>query len=282
MFPLGEFEKMKKFEGYDIIGDIHGEYYMLVELLEKLGYVLKDGVYSHPTRKVVFLGDFIDRGEYPILVLNLVKKMVERGSALAVMGNHEFNAIMAYEGYRKLPESDVHYPFYSDMKANFPTLHKMYIEWFKTLPVCLDIGGMIAVHACWDSNLYKEIKEKGLLDENNVIKEWVYKKYNNDASVRLPLKSMLKGKEEKLPDGVTLIDKDGNVRTNRRIPWWNTYDEGTLVACGHYWLKADAPSVLSDKVVCVDYSAVKGGFLCAYRFNVGDVCVKGENFVTVS
>ena len=47
---------------YDIIGDIHGHADTLIQLLQKLGYKKnKQGAFQHPTRKVFFVGDFIDR-----------------------------------------------------------------------------------------------------------------------------------------------------------------------------------------------------------------------------
>ena len=61
---------------YDIIGDIHGHADELEELLQKLGYQLRDGVYSHPeNRKVIFLGDYIDRGPKIRETLHIVKNM---------------------------------------------------------------------------------------------------------------------------------------------------------------------------------------------------------------
>ena len=48
---------------YDLIGDIHGHAEELEKLLVHLGYSMSDSGYSHPERKVIFLGDFIDRGE---------------------------------------------------------------------------------------------------------------------------------------------------------------------------------------------------------------------------
>ena len=46
----------------DFIGDIHGHADKLEELLVKLGYVKVNGAYSHPERKALFVGDYIDRG----------------------------------------------------------------------------------------------------------------------------------------------------------------------------------------------------------------------------
>ncbi len=78
---------------YDLIGDIHGYSEPLEELLANLGYQLTDGVYCRPDRQVIFLGDFIDRGPNQREVIEIVRPMIDSGTAMAVMGNHEFNAI---------------------------------------------------------------------------------------------------------------------------------------------------------------------------------------------
>ena len=78
---------------YDIIGDIHGQADKLHALLSELGYVNRDGAYRHPERTALFVGDFIDRGPQQLSSVMTVRRMVDAGSAQAVMGNHEFNAI---------------------------------------------------------------------------------------------------------------------------------------------------------------------------------------------
>ncbi|MDA9556996.1 metallophosphoesterase [Vibrio sp.] len=83
-------------KNYDIIGDIHGHGEKLQQILTQLGYTLSKTGYFHPRRKVIFVGDFIDRGEalkQHEALLDIVIPMVENGHALAVMGNHEFNAL---------------------------------------------------------------------------------------------------------------------------------------------------------------------------------------------
>jgi hypothetical protein len=47
---------------YDLIGDIHGHAAALQRLLKTLGYSRHKGVYRHPERQAIFLGDFIDHG----------------------------------------------------------------------------------------------------------------------------------------------------------------------------------------------------------------------------
>jgi protein phosphatase len=95
---------------FDIIGDIHGCYDELRELLEKLGYEVRqrDGepegsvdVVQPPERKAVFLGDLVDRGPKTPAVLRLVMGMVAAGTALCVPGNHDMKLL------RKLWGKDV-------------------------------------------------------------------------------------------------------------------------------------------------------------------------------
>src|SRR5205807_1986313 len=66
---------------YDLIGDIHGHADELVQLLDVLGYEKGGGVYHHPDRRLIFLGDFIDRGPQIRRVLEIVRPMVEAGHA---------------------------------------------------------------------------------------------------------------------------------------------------------------------------------------------------------
>lgn len=84
---------------FDIIGDIHGCCDELETLLEKLGYVKNNGVYSHPEgRKAAFLGDFCDRGPRNADVLRLVMDMVKSGNAIAVPGNHDVKLLKYLNG----------------------------------------------------------------------------------------------------------------------------------------------------------------------------------------
>ena len=79
---------------FDIIGDVHGCADELEVLLSELGYQVawsgKDvAVTPPPGRRVIFLGDFVDRGPRSPDVLRIAKSMVEAGTALAVVGNHD-------------------------------------------------------------------------------------------------------------------------------------------------------------------------------------------------
>ncbi len=83
----------KNFESgpIDIIGDVHGCYDELIILLKKLGYKLEspDKLYHPENRKLVFLGDLVDRGPKIVEVLKLVMHLVKEEQAYCVQGNHD-------------------------------------------------------------------------------------------------------------------------------------------------------------------------------------------------
>ncbi len=75
---------------FDIIGDVHGCYDELCTLLEQLGYMRSGSEYRHPAgRRIVFVGDLVDRGPHSVAVLELVLSMHASGTALLVLGNHD-------------------------------------------------------------------------------------------------------------------------------------------------------------------------------------------------
>lgn len=81
---------------FDIIGDVHGCYDELVELLTTLGYEVGGG---HPEgRKAVFLGDIVDRGPKIPDVLRLIMGMVESGNAFCAPGNHDMKLMRKLKG----------------------------------------------------------------------------------------------------------------------------------------------------------------------------------------
>jgi protein phosphatase len=88
---------------FDIIGDVHGCYDELVELLTALGWRVElDGGAArahHPDgRRAVFVGDIVDRGPRIPDTLRLAMRMVADGVALAVPGNHDVKLVRKLSG----------------------------------------------------------------------------------------------------------------------------------------------------------------------------------------
>jgi protein phosphatase len=88
---------------FDIIGDIHGCAEELTELLERLGYVpAENGAADdliHPEgRRVIFLGDLVDRGPDAPGVLRRAMAMVASAQALCLPGNHDDKLLRKLRG----------------------------------------------------------------------------------------------------------------------------------------------------------------------------------------
>jgi protein phosphatase len=84
---------------FDIIGDVHGCLDELCALIEKLGYKSDADGYRHPDgRRLLFLGDLIDRGPKNLAVLDLVVDLVADGVALCVPGNHDVKFLKWLDG----------------------------------------------------------------------------------------------------------------------------------------------------------------------------------------
>lgn len=77
---------------FDIVGDVHGCSSELRTLLQQLGYqpLAEGDGYAHPEGRILaFVGDLIDRGPDPVGTLRLAAAMVETGTGLWAMGNHD-------------------------------------------------------------------------------------------------------------------------------------------------------------------------------------------------
>lgn len=74
---------------YDVIGDIHGCFDELLDLIEQLGYQFENGLPVHPEgRHLAFVGDAMDRGPKSLDVLQLLFTMQDAGILYYSPGNH--------------------------------------------------------------------------------------------------------------------------------------------------------------------------------------------------
>jgi protein phosphatase len=86
---------------FDLVGDVHGCFDELVELMGELGWIVDTDAHSavHPEgRTFVFLGDLVDRGPRTPDVLRLAMNMVAAGTGICVPGNHEQKLVRALGG----------------------------------------------------------------------------------------------------------------------------------------------------------------------------------------
>jgi len=302
---------------YDVIGDIHGYHGLLVKLLAKMGYHRKGKSYSHSERKAVFVGDFINRGGEIKETVRLVRRMVEQGNALAVLGNHEFNAIL-YSTLDKsgkllrkqLPRYKM--PLmktlseYEEVKGEWADT----VKWFRTLPVYLDLEGIRVVHGGWNDkhiNTLEHYKAGAAKLKKKLLKEFLL-----NPELNLALSELVKGVELELPRDLILRDANGLSHRRFRIKWWesaegktfsdisfgnrfqlpaytvpkeilpeiNPYpDNAPPVFLGHYCLDRNE-LMIKPNIFCVDQCVARNHKLIAYRWN-GEAQLTEKNVVEV-
>ena len=263
----------------DIIGDIHGEIDALRALLERLGY---DDRGRHPDdRKLVFVGDLIDRGPDSPAVLRTVMPMVEAGNAQCIAGNHELNAIRddsekhrAGEGWwygRTEPDCD-------SVLVDPDEKERSFLPFLRSLPCALEREGLRVVHACWHEPSIEKLRrahslieafdrEVAALEPDLAELEAEFFAVRNELSLPAALrdkstkldfipelarldeakqmgnavKVVTSGIERAAPDSYWA---SGKWRMVERVLWWEEYS-GPPVVVGHYWRRyfSDRPAI---------------------------------------
>jgi len=300
---------------YDIIGDVHGHADELRNLLKNMGYVLKDDCYTHPKRKAVFVGDFINRGPKIRETIILIRKMVEKGSAFAILGNHEMYAVLYYlrdiEGkyYKKrIPKYQLLINQTLEEFLPFQEEFKNHLKWLRTLPMFLDFGAIRVVHACWDDKNIKLLREN--ITEPKITKTILREIALNSTKFSKSFWETCKGVDFQMPRDLLIFDEEGRPHRSFRMKWWDNPEGKTfkevsmesrfelpsytiprelvktrspypanapIVFFGHYSL-VDGFGIIRDNVCCVDSGVSRTGRLLAYRWK-GEVKLNESNLI---
>ena len=303
---------------YDIIGDVHGYASILKRLLLQLGYKKTESGYSHPERKAIFVGDFINRGPEIRKTIRIIRRMVENGNALAVIGNHEIYTIIYY-----LKESDGS-PLIKSPGKNFLSLYKTinqfsaYSEewkshrrWMIDLPLYLDLGNIRVVHACWSDRAIEIVNnaEAEGISRKKILRK-VYKKPKSELSKSVI--TLTKGIDFRVPHDLKVINNKGVAPRSFRMRWWEdplgkTFEELSfenkfqlphyempkqiipnnlgysekepIVFFGHY-CRQNGPYIVKPNLCCVDSCVAGTKMLTAYQWH-GEKTLDFNNLIHV-
>ena len=222
---------------FDIVGDVHGCLAELLALLDRLGYrTIVDGQGRavdavHPDwRRVVFVGDLVDRGPSSVGVLRLAMGMTAGGHAFAVPGNHEAKLIRAPDGHDVKRAHGLELTL-AELDAETQEFRAQVRDWCYGLVshLVLDGGRLVVAHA-------------GLKEA-----------YHNRASGRVRAFALY---------GDTTGETD-EFGLPVRYPWAQEYRGRALVAYGH----TPTPELeWVNNTLCLDTGCVFGGRLSALRY----------------
>lgn len=130
-----------------VVGDIHGQYFDFVKLLDVGG---EPGEFQY-----LFLGDYVDRGSFSIecLLLVFALKLNYPDRVWLLRGNHECRQMTAFFNFRD--ECEYKYD---------QVVYKAFMEAFDALPICAILNGkFLAVHGGISPEL-KTLKQLDKLD----------------------------------------------------------------------------------------------------------------------
>ncbi|KFJ12042.1 calcineurin-like phosphoesterase family protein [Delftia acidovorans] len=257
----------------DIVGDIHGESEALDQLLGHLGY---DALGRHPQgRRLVFVGDFCDRGPDSPGVLARVVPMLESGHALAVLGNHEINLLRedAKDGSgwffdsRVASDTPKYAPFARMPLCDIPDT----LALLERLPIAMEREDLRVVHAAWRPQQIAMARELPLGSARSAYDHYEAlaaqqaqvnkvaermraerQQWPHDLEDRNWLPPFLPAHSESelakamvnplkvLTSGVERECRNpfyagGKWRFVERVAWWNEYEDAQAVVVGHYW-----------------------------------------------
>ncbi|MCP1169023.1 metallophosphoesterase [Limimaricola litoreus] len=207
-------------DALDVIPDIHAD-------VDRLKLSL-----AQCTAKVGFLGDFIDAGKACRMpddraVLQRVRGLVEGGRAVAVMGNHELNAILFHrtgiDGTPLRAHSEKnraqHRSFVQQVGvASEEALD--WTDWFLTLPLWLDLGSLRLVHAYWSDTDIAEVAARR--PDGRLAEEDLYEIAAESTEFGRAVNRLTSGPEIQLPAGYAFRDLGEHERTQMRLAWWRT------------------------------------------------------------
>lgn len=277
------------------IGDVHGQYYKLADLLAQMEVFHVDVQRAGMAPKLVFVGDLIDNRLQARIdhrrTLDLVRSLCDSEQAYCLMGNHEFNAVgwllrhpTTCQPLRPHSvKNRLQHQTFLDEVGEDSEAHRQWVAWFMSLPLFLDFGAVRAIHACWDDEVIARLRP--YLNADNSLKAEHWPDAFDPAHELWSLcETLLKGPELALPNGYSFKDKHGMSRRHIRSRWWmpdaRTYRDIAQVPAdvteqlpslplpgGHqpraisvpvvvgHYTLDGLPVVLSENVVCVDYNA---------------------------
>jgi hypothetical protein len=177
--------------------------------------------------------------------------MVKHGAALAVMGNHEYNALAYHTEHPQKPNTWLrprsakntkqHEAFIKEYLENGDSsdLDEV-LEFFYSLPLWLELDGLRVVHAAWHPSSMLTLSEK-LGDKNTLTAACLVESSEKGTPAYDAVEIVLKGMELTLPNGLSHTDKDDIERKEVRCWFFKESSENLADMIVH-------PNLFSEEI----------------------------------
>lgn len=144
-----------------VVGDVHGALHTLRGLLRRAGLTDAHGLWQGGSAHLVFLGDYMDRGEDGAGTVRLVRTLQRQarqsgGRVDALLGNHEVMLLAAVKFAAHDPHDELGFAYNwkrnGGQDSDLERLEPADLAWMRRRPAMLRVGPWLMQHA--DSLFY--------------------------------------------------------------------------------------------------------------------------------
>lgn len=255
-----------------VIGDVQGCFEALKALLKEIQFdVDQDFIW--------FAGDLVARGENSIGALRFIKKLVERGSAATVLGNHDLNLLAVARGIKPIKEQDNTQDVINALESDD------LIDWLRKQPLCLFPNHeTVLTHAgipcCWTAEqaaiLAKEVEAVIANDDFAVVDDFLNDMYGKKPSL---WSDDLQGSERlrcitNYLTRMRLTDAEGRLEFSFKDSLDDPMPEGFKP-----WFEFQSQAAKTHQIIFGHWAALQGKTISENIQNVDGGCVWGHQLL---
>ncbi len=227
-----------------VIGDIHGCYEELMDLLQVVGIGTSD--------RIISVGDLVNRGPASEEVLRF---FCDQANASAIMGNHEWEHVEAWFGREPLG------PAHAAVREEMGERYGEWIDWLATLPPYLELPEALMVHGMFEPGIPPAAQQEAVMLGTTAGEEYMAQRYPGrwyDHYAPIKPSSPHHGPVAAQPP-----------------------DAKPLIVGHHDYLRTGEPLVREGRLYAIDTGCVRGGRLTALvlpEFRLVSVAARGRHW----
>jgi predicted phosphodiesterase len=150
---------------YFILSDIHAQYDMLIEALDKAAFDI-----NNIEHIIIVAGDILDRGKFGDKTIRYIETLIEKNRVIGVLGNHDIFLINILDDVYKLKkviwnikkngfietlqlgfkedirDKKITKSFINRFKVEFVNKYPVFVEWIKKNPLYIEYNNHVIVH----------------------------------------------------------------------------------------------------------------------------------------
>lgn len=255
-----------------VIGDVQG-------CFEALKMLLKEIKFDPDQDFLWFAGDLVARGENSIGALRFIKKLVDRGVAATVLGNHDLTLLAGARGIKEIKEKDNTRDVIDAIDSDD------LIDWLRKQPLCLCPNeNTVITHAgiphIWTVEQVKqfaqEVETVIAHDDFDVLDAFLKEMYGKEPTL---WSDDLTGHERlrcivNYLTRMRLTDPEGRLEFSFK----DALDE-PMPAGYQPWFEYESKAAQTHQVIFGHWAALQGKTISAHIQNVDGGCVWGNQLM---